>query len=104
EGGGWEVSDWSPDGTKLLVLDGVSVTETYVWLIDVASGKKELLTPKTGSETVAYNNARFAKNGNGVFMTSDQGSEFQRLVFMNLTRKKTRTFSPAGDWGVDEFD
>jgi dipeptidyl aminopeptidase/acylaminoacyl peptidase len=104
EGGGWEVSDWSPDGTKLLVLDGVSVTETYVWLIDVASGKKELLTPKTGSETVAYNNARFAKNGNGVFMTSDQGSEFQRLVFMNLISKKTDTLTPELNWDVDEFD
>ena len=104
EGGGWEVSDWSPDGTKLLVLNGVSVTETYVWLIDVASGKKELLTPKTGSDTVAYNNARFAKDGKGVFMTSDQGSEFQRLVWMDLSSKKTDILTPELNWDVDEFD
>src|SRR4029077_8400249 len=49
-------------------------------------------------------NARFAKNGNGVFMTSDQGSEFQRLVFMNLTSKKTDTLTPELNWDVDEFD
>jgi len=104
EGGGWEVSDWSPDGTKLLVLNGVSVTETYVWLIDVTSSKKELLTPKTGSDTVAYNNARFAKDGKGVFMTSDRGSEFQRLVFMDLTSKRTDTLTPDLNWDVDEFD
>ena len=54
EGGGWNVEDWSPDGKQLVVINFVSAAETYVWLVDVASGKKELLTPKTGSDTVAY--------------------------------------------------
>src|ERR1700686_4068229 len=56
EGGGWEVSDWSPDGKQLLATNGVSAAESYVWLVDVASGKKELLTAKA-AETVAYSNA-----------------------------------------------
>ena len=84
EGGGWEVSDWSPDDKQLLLINSVSAAETSVWLLDVSSGKKELLTPKTesktGSETVAYGSARFAKDGKGAYMTSDAGSEFQRLV------------------------
>ena len=46
DGGGWEVADWSPDGKQLLVTNYVSAAESYVWLVDVASGKKELLTPK----------------------------------------------------------
>src|SRR6202023_2621822 len=70
EGGGWGISDWSPDGKQLLVINGVSAGESYVWLVDVASGKKDLLTPKA-AETVAYNNARFAKDGKGVYMASD---------------------------------
>ena len=89
EGGGWNVEDWSPDGKQLLVNNYVSAAETYVWLIDVASGKKELLTPKAGAETVAYGNARFAKDDKGVYMTSDQDSEFQRLVYMGLGSHKT---------------
>ncbi|MGA2101805.1 MAG: S9 family peptidase, partial [Candidatus Sulfotelmatobacter sp.] len=61
EGGGWDIPDWSPDGKQLLLNNSISAAESYVWLLDIASGKKELLTPKAGSETVAYNNARFAK-------------------------------------------
>ena len=104
EGGGWDVSDWSPDGKQLVVTNFVSAAESYVWLVDVASGKKELLTPKPGSETVAYANARFAKDGKGVYMTSDAGSEFQRLAYMDLTSHKISVLTPALNWDVDEFD
>ena len=104
EGGGWEVADWSPDGTKLVVINEVSAAESYVWLIDVASGKKELLTPKTGSETVAHGAARFAKDGKGVYMTSDEGSEFLRLLYLDLSSYKTTVLTPSLSWDVDELD
>jgi dipeptidyl aminopeptidase/acylaminoacyl peptidase len=103
EGGGWGVSDWSPDGKQLLVTNGVSAAESYVWLVDVASGKKELLTPKA-TETVAYGNARFSKDGKGVYLTSDQDAEFQRLVYMDLGSRKITVLTPALNWDVDEFD
>ena len=103
EGGGWDVSDWSPDGKQLLVEKYVSAAETYVWLIDVASGKKELLTPKA-TEPVAYNNPRFAKDGKGVYFTSDQDSEFARLVYLDLASRKTVVLTPDLKWDVEEFD
>jgi Tol biopolymer transport system component len=46
EGGGWGVVDWSPDNKKLLVLQEVSANQSYLWLADVATGEKKLLTPK----------------------------------------------------------
>jgi dipeptidyl aminopeptidase/acylaminoacyl peptidase len=104
EGGGWGVSDWSPDASHLLVLNEVSAAETYVWLVDVASGKKELLTPKAGADTVAYGNAQFATDGKGVYLTSDAGSEFQRLVYMDLASHKTTVLTPALQWDVEEID
>jgi dipeptidyl aminopeptidase/acylaminoacyl peptidase len=104
QGGGWSVSDWSPDGKQLVVIDSVSAAEAYVWLVDVASGKKELLTPKTGADTVAYSNARFSKDGKGVYLTSDQDSEFQRLVYLDLASHQTTVLTPALNWDVDEFD
>jgi dipeptidyl aminopeptidase/acylaminoacyl peptidase len=103
EGGGWAVSDWSTDGKQLLVINGVSAAESYVWLVDVATGKKDLLTPKA-AETVAYNNARFAKDGKGVYFTSDQYSEFERLVYLDLASRKTSALTPNLKWDVDEFD
>src|SRR6202162_5975884 len=103
EGGGWSVSDWSPDGQQLLVMNYVSAAESYVWLVDVASGKKELLTPKAGSETVAYGGARFAKDGKSVYLTSDRDSEFQRLFDMDLSSRKVTLLTASLNWDVDEF-
>jgi dipeptidyl aminopeptidase/acylaminoacyl peptidase len=104
EGGGWGVADWSPDGKQLLLINEVSAAETYIWLLDIASGKKELLTPKTGSETVASGNARFARDGKGVYMTSDAGSEFQRLIYLDLGTHKTTVLTPNLKWDVGEVD
>jgi len=104
EGGGWGLSDRSPDGKQLLVENYVSATESYIWLVDAASGKKDLLTPKGGSGTVAYSNARFAKDSKGVYLTSDQSSEFQRLVYMDLGSRKVAVLAPALNWDVDEVD
>jgi dipeptidyl aminopeptidase/acylaminoacyl peptidase len=104
EGGGWGVSDWSPDGKQLLLTNEVSAAESYVWLLDLASGKKDLLTPKPASDTVAYSNARFAKDGKSVYMTSDSDSEFQRLVYLDLSSRKTTILTPALQWDVDEFE
>ncbi|HWW15872.1 MAG TPA: S9 family peptidase [Candidatus Dormibacteraeota bacterium] len=103
EGGGWSVADWSPDGKQLLATNGVSAAESYVWLIDIATGKIELLTPKA-AETVAYGNERFAKDGKGVYLTSDQDSEFQRLVYMDLSSRKVTVLTPGLNWDIDEFD
>jgi len=104
EGGGWGVSDWSPDGKQVLVSNEVSAAESYVWLMDAASGKKEMLAGKNGDETVAYGTARFSKDGKGVYLTSDAGSEFQRLVYLDLGTRKTSVLTPSLNWDVDDFD
>jgi dipeptidyl aminopeptidase/acylaminoacyl peptidase len=104
EGGGWAVSDWSPDGRQLLLTNGVSAAESYLWLLDIASGKKELLTPKPAAETAVYSNAKFAKDGRGVYLTSDQDSEFARLAFLDLASRTTTVLTPALNWDVDELD
>jgi hypothetical protein len=45
KGGGWEVQDWSPDDKQLLVGEGISINESYLWRFDVAAGKARRLTP-----------------------------------------------------------
>src|SRR6185436_103960 len=45
QGGGWGVEDWSPDDKQLLVSEGISVNESRLWLVDVASGSKTRVTP-----------------------------------------------------------
>ena len=102
-GGGWEPADWSPDDSKLLVVEGISVNETYLWLFDTATGEKTELTPRTATEKVAYANARFSKDGKGIYFTSDKDSEFQRLSYFDLSTKQTKVLTSGIPWDVDEF-
>jgi dipeptidyl aminopeptidase/acylaminoacyl peptidase len=101
-GGGWQVADWSPDDRFLLAIEEVSINETYLWLIDVASGAKTPLTPK-GKDHVAYGSAAFSRDGKSLYVTTDRGSEFQRLAIMDLPTKKLDFLTPdTAD--VDDFD
>jgi dipeptidyl aminopeptidase/acylaminoacyl peptidase len=101
-GGGWGVSDWSPDDQSLLLTEEISINETYLWLVDLAKRQKTALTPK-GKEKVAYSEARFAKDGRSLYVTCDAGSEFQRLARMDLGTKKLEFLTPdTAD--VDLFD
>jgi dipeptidyl aminopeptidase/acylaminoacyl peptidase len=102
-GGGWRPEDWSPDNKKILLIEDISVNETYVWLVDTASGEKTALTPRKTGEQVAYSNARFSKDGKGVYLTTDKGSEFQRLVYIDLAAKQMKVLSSNIPWDVDEF-
>jgi dipeptidyl aminopeptidase/acylaminoacyl peptidase len=103
EGGGWGVRDWSPDDGKLLVEQGISVNEGYLWLVDVASGEKKLLTPK-GSEPVAYEGAVFDHDGKGLFVTTDKDSEFLRLAHVDLASGKHTFLTASLSFDVDDFD
>ncbi len=102
-GGGWSPEDWSPDDKKILLIEWISVNETYVWLVDTATGEKTALTPRKTDEQVAYRNARFSKDGKGVYLTTDKGSEFQQLVYIDLAAKQMEVLSSNIPWDVDDI-
>jgi dipeptidyl aminopeptidase/acylaminoacyl peptidase len=102
-GGGWGVSDWSDDEAKLLLVEFISANKSRIWLLDVNTGAKELLTPDD-KEPVSYGNARFARDGKSVFFTSDRGAEFQQLVQLDLKTRTLRPLTADIPWNVDEFE
>jgi len=103
KGGGWDPQDWSPDDSKVLVVEYISVNETYLWLFDAASGEKTELTPRKADEKIAYSNPRFSKDGKGIYYTADAGSEFQRLMYLDLATKQSKVLTAGLSWDVDEF-
>jgi dipeptidyl aminopeptidase/acylaminoacyl peptidase len=109
-GGGWSAFAFSHDDRQLVYSEYVSANESYLWLMDVASGKSRRLTEKgdkggdKGSEPVAYGNAVFARDGKGVYTTSDRGSEFRRLVYIDLASGRETVLTPGINWDIDEFD
>jgi dipeptidyl aminopeptidase/acylaminoacyl peptidase len=103
EGGGWGVLDWSPDDRQLLVGEGISINESYLWSFDAASGERRLLTPK-GGEKVSYGGGEFSTDGKAIYVTTDKGSEFRRLVRVDLATLEHETLTSNINWDVDDFD
>jgi dipeptidyl aminopeptidase/acylaminoacyl peptidase len=103
QGGGWGVTDWSADDRQLIAEQTLSVNQSALWMVDVASGKKSALSPADGGDTVVYAGAQFSRDGRGVYLITDQGSEFQRLVYMDLTTRRLAPLTTGIDWDVTEF-
>ena len=104
EGGGYEPADWSPDDRQILLAQAISVNEGYLWRVDVASGQKTLLTPKQPGDSVAYGAAQFSRDGKGLYVTTDRGSQFQRLAYLDLATGRYRFLTSGIPWDVDELD
>ncbi|MES2707412.1 MAG: S9 family peptidase [Verrucomicrobiota bacterium] len=102
-GGGWGVTDWSPDGTKLAVVEFISANLSRLWLVDAASGAKELVTPDTG-KPVARSGARFSRDGKTLFFTSDEAGEFHQLGRLDLADRKFQSLTAGIPWDVEAFD
>jgi len=99
QGGGWQIADWSPDDKTLLAVEEISVNESYLWLVDVMSGQKNLLTPK-GGEKVAYSPIGFSADGKGIYVTSDRDNEFQRIVYIELATRNPK-YLTNDRWDVE---
>ena len=104
-GGGWQVEDWSPDDKQLLVLEEISVNESYIWLFNAETGEKKAITPRDEkAPKVAYSQARFSKDGKGIFVTTDRDSEFHRLAYIDLANGKHTYLIPTAKFDVDDWD
>jgi Tol biopolymer transport system component len=86
EGGGWGVSSWSADNKKLLVVNEVSANETYLWLVDVATGEKKMLTPNPATYKLPTAVAPSAKTA--------KASTPQPIVIRNSSAWRILTWQP----------
>jgi len=110
-GGGWSVQDWSPDETRLLLLEYISINEGHVHELDLKSGKVELLTVKA-KDKFAIGSARYARDGRAVYLTTEvrdaggggQRGEFQVLTKMDLATREHTFLTSHIPWNVDEFE
>lgn len=106
-GGGWAVLDVQDDGSRVLLQNRRSITDSELHLLDVATRKLSRLTPAS-QRVVSYGSAQFSRDGRSVFATTDLDSEFLRLVRIDvasggLTPLGSNTpKSPA--WDIEAFE
>ncbi len=104
EGGGWEPLDWSPDDSKILLAEGLSINESYLWLVDTKTGEKTPFIGRSGTEKISYEGGHFSKDGKGIYVTTDKDSEFHRLAYVNLSTKEHKFLTIDIPWDVEGFD
>jgi dipeptidyl aminopeptidase/acylaminoacyl peptidase len=103
KGGGWGALDWSPDDRKILVYEGISANESYLWMCDSETGEMKLLTPKGGKEQVAYGAGEFSKDNKGIYVLTDLGADFHRLAYIDLDGKEPKFLTTQIPWDIDSF-
>jgi dipeptidyl aminopeptidase/acylaminoacyl peptidase len=92
--------DWSPDDKQILYCEFISNAISKLWLIDVTSGANRLLST---NEKTYFSSPQFSKDGKGVYVITDQGSDFRRLAYFDLKTNRF-TFPTANiKWDVEEF-
>lgn len=96
EGSGWSALAWSPDDKRILVQERKSISDSTLWLIDVA----------TGARTLAFSGgARGAfSDDHSIITTSTASSEFRELVRVDLRTKAVTRLTQHIPWDVLEFD
>src|SRR5260370_1088144 len=103
-GGGWQRLDWSADDKKILLEEELSINESYLWLVDAATGEKTEMIPRNTADKVSYGEGRFSKDGKGIYVTTDKESESHRLGYLDLATKQPQYLTTNVPWDVESFD
>ncbi len=102
EEGTWWPVDWSPDDSRILVTKFVSITDVYYFVVDVAT--REITQINPSKESIAYGPATWGRDGRGIYLTSDEGSEFQLLKYYDLENEKCTDLTPNIPWDVVQLE
>lgn len=100
-GGGWAPLDWSPDESRILLMEYVSADESYLWLVDAKTGAKTRLTDQPGGAHESIGTARFSRRSNGIYLTTDRDCEFRQLEYLDLATGKYLTLTASIPWDID---
>lgn len=103
EGGGWFPLGWSPDDSQIVVMEYVSINESYLWLFNAESGDKSLITPKGNGEKISYQAGIFAKDGRGLYVLTDRESEFLRLAYFDLSTRHHTYLTSHIPWDIEDI-
>ncbi len=106
--GQWTVSDWSPDETKVVAVEYISINESYIHIIEVATGKTETITPRPsdpqGRARLRRRRRNGRRTGNRSTTSPTEGSEFRRLVRHDLGSGTVDALTSNVPWDIEEFD
>jgi dipeptidyl aminopeptidase/acylaminoacyl peptidase len=111
------VEDWSLEDRQIAVIRYRSITDSELFLLDVNTGEQRRIEPapveangrnRSRNEpqpaTVSVAQARFSRDGRGLFFISDRGGEFLALHHYDVYTRQLTTLTPGTNWDVERFD
>jgi dipeptidyl aminopeptidase/acylaminoacyl peptidase len=103
-----DLSDWnspgdvSDDGRRLLITRAVSNVNSDIYLVDLASGERTLLTPHDGE--VLFDSAQFDRTGNRVYLVSNGNSDgVARRAVIDIATQALTFLDTEGPWEVQSL-
>mgnify|MGYP003312070892 FL=1 len=102
DGTSWGPIDWSEDGSKVLIQNYISITDSKVYMVNIASKEKTLILGDLGVKSV-NSGLSFDKESKGIFYVTDQFGEFNNLAYKNLETEKVQVITSDIKWDVDGF-
>jgi dipeptidyl aminopeptidase/acylaminoacyl peptidase len=96
-----EPLDWSADDRKLLLRRHVSAYEEALYILDLGTGQKREVEPSAAKGAIA--NAKFSRDGTGVYFVSNRDGEHAHLRYVNLFTAEKSDISGRGDLDVEQF-
>lgn len=119
------VEDWSADDKRIAFVRYRSAADSELVMIDVATGEQTRLEPlppppapvtKSSRKSrparaaaavpgpVSVAQARFSKDGRGIYLLTDRGGEFIELRYRDLYTGVEQSLTPDARWDVERFD
>lgn len=102
QGGGWSAADWSVNDAQLILGEQISVNESRIYTLDLATNKKTLLLP-IGNEKASYKAIGYSQSGKELFILTNRNDEYNRIAVYHLDTKKLDAAFPT-QWEVDEAE
>lgn len=99
-GGGWNISDFSPDGRRALAVNRISIDHAVIAEVDLADGRMTVLTDP--AREVSYADARYAADG-GIWALSNRDSDFVRLGKLDPRTDRFTVASEDIAWDVSDY-
>lgn len=90
--------DWSDDGSQILLQRYMSIAESHLFVLDLASGTLTQINP---DDTVAYSGGALLQDGS-VLTATDKDSEFTNLVRIAPDGTVTN-YTGDIEWGVSDW-
>lgn len=101
--GYWYPLDFSRDNTKLLVAQYLSINDSRLGVLDIASGEVTMISPE--DRRASYENAVFGADGNTVYVVSDFDGEFRQLYQLDASNPSDEWTELSADipWNVESL-